>query len=416
MGKTKKLNNSEPLLNGYKFPVAGAIYQERFNSLEKKIKNILCFSHLRWDFVYQRPQHLLSRFGKESRVFFIEEPVFGNISRNHLRIKENDEDIIIAVPQVQQEISNEELNKFLIKSINELISEYNIQDYLSWYLTPMAIPFTVHLDPELIVYDCMDELSNFKGAHPDMLKNEAVLMRLADVVFTGGHSLYEFKKNKHPNIHPMPSSIDREHFSQLKEEPCDQRKIPGPIVGFFGVIDERLDIELLSGVAKKNPDVSFVMIGPVVKIDRNMLPQYPNIYYLGKKKYEDLPAYLSNWNVAILPFAKNESTRFISPTKTPEYLCAGKRVVSTSIRDVVKPYGEKGLVYIADSINDFSKALRKAIKKRNNGFWRKKVEKELSSNSWDITWMKMKKIILETLLVKKDLKEAGLQTLNAQVG
>lgn len=214
----------------------------------------------------------------------------------------------------------------------------------------------------------------------------------------------------------MPSSIDKAHFSAKKDEPEDQRRISNPKIGFFGVIDERLDIGLLDGIAEKNPHMNFIMIGPVVKIDVASLPQKKNIFYLGKKSYNELPAYLAHWDAAILPFAKNDSTRFISPTKTPEYLCARKRVISTSIRDVVRPYGEKKLVYIADTVSEFSKALKHAIKGKNNIFWKKKVEAELNSNSWDITWMKMKKILLETLKTNTEEKRLGEHSVNAQVG
>ena len=105
-----------------------------------------------------------------------------------------------------------------------------------------------------------------------------------------------------------------------------------------------MDFELLSGVARARPGWSFVMLGPVVKIDEESLPRAANIHYLGSKSYAELPRYASGWDVALLPFARNESTEFISPTKTPEYLAAGLPVVSTSIRDVVRPYQELGLV------------------------------------------------------------------------
>ena len=288
---------------------------------EPGIKNIICFSHLRWDFVFQRPQHLLTRWAKEMPVYYIEEPIFGNFEVNYLKARTYNENITIITPHIQEQSGESEIQQYLEDAIKKLIKWNNITDYLFWYITPMALPFSKNLNPKIVVYDCMDELSHFKGAHPDMIKNEASLLKLADVVFTGGQYLYEYKKDKHTNIYPFPSSIDQKHFESGLQgsDPEDQANIPHPRAGFFGVIDERLDIELLDGLAQKMPHINFVMIGPVVKIDPAMLPRHSNIFYLGQKNYSELPAYLGNWDIALLPFAKNDSTRFISPTKTPEY-------------------------------------------------------------------------------------------------
>jgi glycosyltransferase involved in cell wall biosynthesis len=233
-----------------------------------------------------------------------------------------------------------------------------------------------------------------------MLINEYKLFNMADVVFTGGHYLYEFKKDRHHNMHPFPSSIDRVHFEsgEGSEDPDDQARIPSPRVGFFGVIDERFDVVLLDELAEKMPDFQFIIIGPVVKIDPAILPRHRNIHYLGQKSYRELPQYLAHWDVAILPFARNASTRFISPTKTPEYLCAGKPVVSTSIHDVVHPYGVNGIVEIADNADDFSKAIIKVLDYKNNAGWLAKVQDQLNGSSWDLTFTKMKDLIYKELM------------------
>jgi UDP-galactopyranose mutase len=383
---------------------------KRFNQTlvpEPGIKNIICFSHLRWDFVFQRPQHLLTRWAKEIPVYYIEEPIFGDFVVNYLKANTSSENITIITPHIQEHSGEGEIQQYLEDAVKKLLKWNNITDYLSWYITPMALPFSKNLNPKMIVYDCMDELSHFKGAHPDMIKNEAALLKVADVVFTGGQYLYEYKKDKHNNIYPFPSSIDQKHFESGLEcsDPTDQASIPHPRVGFFGVIDERLNIELLDGIAKQMPDVQFIMIGPVVKIDPAILPKHSNIHYLGQKTYSELPAYLGNWDVAFLPFAKNDSTRFISPTKTPEYLCCGKPVVSTSIRDVVVPYGEMGLVLISDTVNEFTLAIKKAMFLINDSNWKKKVKQVLKSNSWDLTWSGMKKIIMNTLEAKQPIRK-----------
>lgn len=373
----------------------------------KKITDIICFSHLRWNFVFQRPQHLLSRWAKELSVYYVEEPVFGDFDVNYLKTTTSVENVIILTPHVRKGLTQGEVNEYLELTIDRFIKWNKIKDYLLWYITPMALPFSRNLKPKMIVYDCMDELSNFNGASPDIVVNEASLLSMTDVVFTGGHHLYEFKKSKHHNIHPFPSSIDQKHFESGlgSSDPEDQAEIPSPRVGFFGVLDERMDISLLDGVAKKMADTHFIMIGPVVKIDPSSLPKAPNIHYLGQKDYKDLPKYLANWDVAILPFAKNESTRFISPTKTPEYLCARKPVVSTSIRDVAIPYGQLGLVHIADTVDEFVAAINQAFLQKDDKNWQRKVAEVLKINSWDITWRRMKKIIMDTLDKKELLRE-----------
>lgn len=369
------------------------------------VKDLICFSHLRWNFVFQRPQHLLTRWANEMKITFIEEPIFGNFSQNELRpsVSKDSSNITILAPHITEGTPEAEINAYLEKSIREYLGQNNIDDYILWYITPMAIPFSNNLTPRMVVYDCMDELSCFKGANPDLSKNEALLMKNADVLFTGGYNLYEYKKNMHTNIHPLPSSIDQKHFESGAGsiEPPDQVNIPHPRVGFFGVIDERLDIELLDGLAIEMPLTQFILVGPVVKIDPSTLPVHKNIHYLGQKSYQQLPSYLAHWEIAFLPFAKNDSTRFISPTKTPEYLCARKPVVSTSIHDVVNPYGTMGLVYIADNVSEFSAAIRKALQQVDDKQWLKKVQEFLGSNSWDLTWLRMKKIIMDTLVKKE---------------
>ena len=232
---------------------------------------------------------------------------------------------------------------------------------ITWYYTPMMLPFSRHIEANVTVFDAMDELSKFKFAPVKLLELEQELIDRADIVFTGGSSLYEAKKDRHPSVHCFPSSVDRAHFCKARArqfDPADQEDLPRPRLGFYGVIDERFDIELLDKVAEMRPDWSFVMVGPVVKISEDELPKRPNICYLGGKTYDQLPAYLSGWDVALMPFAMNESTQFISPTKTPEYLAGGKPVVSTPIKDVVRHYGQLEGVKIASTPEEIRRRLR----------------------------------------------------------
>jgi glycosyltransferase involved in cell wall biosynthesis len=361
--------------------------------------DLVCFSHLRWGFVFQRPNHLLTRFSKHQRVFFIEEPIFHD-NDDKLHIENFNENLYVVTPYIKHGLKEKEVQNRQRKFLNSLLGNMQINRYFSWYYTPMALPFTEHLTPELVIYDCMDELSAFKFAPAELTIREKELFKKADIVFTGGHSIYESKKNHHHNIFPFPSSIDKHHFAiarTTKKDPEDQATIPHPRFGFFGVVDERFDIELLDNVAKAKPNWHFVILGPVVKIDPASLPRYSNIHYLGGKRYEELPTYISGWDIATIPFAMNESTRFISPTKTPEYLAAGKPVISTPIKDVVSPYGENELVHIVSNAEEFIKAAEKELKKKRNSKWLKKVDEFLAFNSWDRTWSQMVRNIEDTL-------------------
>jgi UDP-galactopyranose mutase len=258
----------------------------------------------------------------------------------------------------------------------------------------------------------MDELSAFKFAPAKLQENEEQLFEKADLVFTGGHSLYEAKKHRHRHIYAFPSSIDKEHFQKARSistDPQDQVAISHPRIGFYGVIDERMDLDLIEKVASAQPEWQFVLIGPVVKIDSAVLPKRKNIHYLGNKSYLELPSYLSGWDISMIPFALNESTRFISPTKTPEYLSAGKPVISSSIQDVVRPYGDKKLVNIADTPEDFIKAVKKELAITNRKKWLSEVDAFLEENSWDITWNKMMELISKKLADKaQDKKKFNL--------
>ncbi len=376
------------------------------------LKNIdlVCFSHLRWGFVFQRPNHLLSRFSRHQRVFFIEEPIFHDFN-HELKIENYNENLFVVTPHLKHGLSEEEIHHGLRNLIAQLFSEKNISRFISWYYTPMALPFTDHLAPEMVVYDCMDELSAFKFAPPQLTLLEKDLFKKTDLVFTGGNSIYEFKKHQHHNIHPFPSSIDKNHFGKARTftaDPADQAHIPHPRFGFFGVVDERFDIEMIDAVAKARPEWHFVVLGPVVKIDPATLPNYENVHYLGGKKYEELPSYLAGWDVALVPFAMNESTRFISPTKTPEYLASGKPVISTPITDVVHPYGENKLVHIARNATEFIKAAETELGKKRKSAWLNKVEDFLAFNSWDRTWGQMVRLMESTLnnsTLKTNLEE-----------
>lgn len=352
--------------------------------------DLICLSHLRWQFVFQRPQHLMSRCARSRRVFFVEEPIFDEGTAPRLDITRHD-GVHVAVPYLPAGLSADAISGAQRMLLDQLMADEQVARYVLWYYTPHALTFSAHLSPAAVVYDCMDELSAFHGAAPELPRLERALLRRADVVFTGGQSLYEAKKHLHHNIHAMPSSVDVPHFAAARTglpDPADQRDVPQPRLGFFGVLDERLDVALLAAVADARPAWQLVMVGPVVKIDPALLPRRANIHYLGPKSYADLPAYVGGWDAALLLFARNAATRFISPTKTPEYLAAGKPVVSTSIRDVVTPYGDLGLARIADDSAAFVTACEAALAEAP-GPRQARADVFLQNLSWDRTWQRI---------------------------
>lgn len=361
--------------------------------------NMLCFSHLRWDFVFQRPQHLMSRFAKDMAVVFWEEPVVIAAGQPaHLELRQADDfpAVRIAVPHLPGGLSMVQAEAALAQ-LCETFAAGLKGPLIAWYYTPMMLPFSRGLDADVVVYDAMDELSKFRFAPDILLGLERELIASADLVFTGGSSLYEAKKDRHDSVHLFPSSVDRDHFGKARTrlaDPADQAAITQPRFGFFGVIDERFDIELLDRVAGMRPDWSFIMVGPVVKIAPEDLPQRANIHYLGAKTYAQLPAYLAGWDVALMPFAMNPSTEFISPTKTPEYLAGGKPVVSTPVKDVVRHYGQLEGVQIADDAEAFVAACEQALKlAADPARWLAEADLLLSATSWQTTQARMAGLI-----------------------
>lgn len=358
---------------------------------------LLCLSHLRWGFVYQRPQHVMSRLARDYDVLFFEEPIFEGRQSAHLETYAVAEGVTVLVPRLPEGLDEAQVIATQRELLDAWLAEHWPSELMLWYLTPMSQAFTDHLEANVVIFDCMDELSAFKFAPPALVEMERRLMAKADVVFTGGYSLWEAKREHHDNVHAMPSSVDITHFAAARQpipDPADQADIAHPRLGFFGVIDERFDIELVRELATQRPDWNIVLIGPVVKIDPQTLPRLANIHYLGARQYEELPAYLAGWDVALMPFALNESTRFISPTKTPEYLAGGCPVVSTPIRDVINGYGESGVVAIADSPQGFIDAIQAALDLRTQpGVVAQYADKALDGMSWDKTCAQMKEQI-----------------------
>ncbi len=387
-------------------------YQERSKSLLEDVfgnsrealadHDIIVFSHLRWEFVTQRPQHIVNRLAQGRKVLFIEEPIaYTDEDRGTARTVQVGKSVTVVQPHISHE--------HMIAELEKIVAEYSeklaIKNPILWFYSPMFSDIIPSIkNHRLVVYDCMDELSAFKGASPELKFKERMLVSYADVVFTGGKSLFESKKTLKENVFCFPSSVDRQHFASAKtgltRVPKDIANLPGPVVGFYGVVDERLDLDLLAETARLRPDVSFVVIGPVVKISESDLPQAANLHYLGGKKYEELPGYLKVFDIAMMPFAMNDATKFISPTKTLEFMAAGKPIISTPIYDVVRDYSN--VVSIVKNAQDFSDAITNVQNESASNIRQREKETEtiLHKTSWDTTVQQMKKLMSEALVNK----------------
>lgn len=353
------------------------------SSMKLPMYDMIVFCHLRWDFVYQRPQHLISRLSTQYKILVVEEPV--GKSENNAEIIEISASLHILKPQIDDMDKMGSYLKSMLKDSKYLVG---------WFYSAAFVSVLNTFDFETVVYDCMDELTLFKGASPELLAQENNLLSAADIVFTGGKSLFEAKKEKHHNVFCFPSSVDVPHFSNAKIDeilkPADLMTIKSPIVGYYGVIDERIDLDLIQETALRTPEISFVMIGPICKIEEKDLPRAENIHYLGMKSYAELPQYLYFFDIAMMPFALNDSTKFISPTKTLEYMAAMKPIISTKIKDVVRDYST--CVSLIENADDFCKAIAQPTTN-----FQPQYEQILENTSWDRTAKKMSTIINKVL-------------------
>ncbi|HEV8177435.1 MAG TPA: glycosyltransferase family 1 protein [Gemmatimonadales bacterium] len=362
---------------------------------------IVTFSHLRWNFVYQRPQHLLSRLAARHPVVFVEEPELDLNGPPRWERSSPHPNVIVYRPRTPVRAPGFHADQLPVLGplISELTAELGATKVLAWLYTPMALPLIEALGPDAVVYDCMDELSLFLGAPPELLSHESALLERADLMFTGGPSLYRAKQSRHPNVHCFSSSVDAAHFrlTGVTGEPVgeaeDQAELPRPRLGFYGVIDERLDLEIVERLADVHSDWQIVLVGPVVKIDPARLPRRPNIHYFGQRTYDELPRYLAGWDVCLLPFARNDATRFISPTKTLEYMAAELPIVSTPITDVAEPYGD--IVYLGGTPDEFLVACEVALDSSSaERAWRAaQMRKVLAGTSWEVTVAAMDKLL-----------------------
>ena len=358
--------------------------------------DLICFSHLRWDFVFQRPQHLMQRFAAALRVFYIEEPIDVDYE-SILQVRPTGYGVTVVTPKLAKTLRPDRRMQVQCQLLASFFAAEKVHGAIAWFYTPMSLPLLDSIPRvDLVMYDCMDELSLFKDAPSELTQRENDLFKIADLVFTGGKQLYEAKRTSHSSVHCFPSGVDFCHFSKARsksDDPHDQCQIPFPRLGFAGVIDERMDLELVAEVAALRPDWHIVMLGPIAKIDPRSLPQLANIHWLGKKDYADLPAYFGHWDLAIMPFAINDATKFISPTKTPEFLAAGLHVISTPLRDVLNPYSTLGFASIGCDAIAFVQKAQAAMETEISANRQRQIDAFLSTQSWDTTWERMASLI-----------------------
>jgi glycosyltransferase involved in cell wall biosynthesis len=353
------------------------------------METLIAFSHLRWNFVFQRPQHLHTRLAAHYRVLFVEEPVYDPDRCYVQRLTPHPGiEVLRAHTPVKAPGFHDAQMPYLQRLFAGHFASHDFCDHgVAWFHTPMALPLLRHLRPSVVAYDCMDDLASFKAAPPALRERERTLMRLADVVFTGGLSLYRARRGKHANLHCFPSSVDAAHFAAAKRGKMHEglAAIPGPRLGYIGVIDERVDLRLTAEIADARPDWHLVLVGPVAKIDEAAIPMRPNIHRLPLQQYQDLPSILAGFDVALMPFAINEATRSISPTKTLEYMAAGRPVVSTPVRDVVDSYA--GTVEIASGADAFVAACDQVLgeNEAQRGRRATAMSAAVAATSWDST-------------------------------
>lgn len=332
---------------------------------------IVVHSHLGWDWVWQRPQQFLSRLSTTHRVLFVEGPVPCDVEAATVKLREVSDYPNIVVVQMQMPAARwndgawvDRERRRLVKSVLAGPIGRDFQNPVQWFYDPMAVTaFAGHLDECAIVYDCMDQLSQFKDAPPELVRRERELLAVADVVFAGGPKMWVDKREYNSNCFSYGCGVDVAHFGKARLEatasPNDVRQLSGPVLGFFGVVDERIDYELLAKLADHNPHWNVVIVGPTAKVDPATFPQRSNLHWLGGRDYSQLPAYAKAFDVCLMPFAINEATEFINPTKALEYMATATPVVSTAIEDVILQYSD--VVRVAHTHKDFIGACNREV-------------------------------------------------------
>ncbi len=377
--------------------------------MQNQSLTLLCVSHLRWNHVWQRPQQLMSRFATSCRVIYVDLPeITADAERPYLAPQPRVAGVDVVRPIFPKALldtpghSYKELWRGLLPEVLAMAGSNTIMwvfSPLADYLVEAAKPHTV-----LAVYDCMDDLASFKDGTAEMRDREARLLAQADLVFTGGRSMYESRKNRHPRVHCFPSGVDIDHYRAVNDPatllPDAVASVAQPRLGYFGVLDERIDWLLIAEIAERRPDWQWILVGPTAKVEESDLPTAPNIHYLDQQQYRDLPAFLKSFDIATMPFALNDATRYISPTKTLEYLAGGKPVISTSVPDVVAEYSN--IVEIVDGPDAWIAAIERILSAPPEWLVERlqRAKERLDQSTWDSIAERMWGLMSERLTAR----------------
>ena len=399
--------------------------RDRWTDLSTADFPLIVHSHLRWDFVWQRPQQLLSRMAASRPVLFVEEPILlDDVRAERLEITQPSPNVYRAVPRLPAYL-RDDYDRALV-TIRALVQDAVAKGgplaglfsgAVQWFYTPMPAPAMLGAFNERgVVYDCMDELAQFRFAPPELLERERLLLENADVVFTGGHKLYRSKSRFHDNVHFFGCGVDAPHFATARaastEVAADVASLPGPVFGYYGVIDERLDYDLIARLAEANPGASIAMVGPVVKVDPDALPKGANVHWLGQRDYKQLPAYVKGFDVCLMPFALNEATEYINPTKTLEYMAAGKPIVSTAVADVVHNFTP--VVRVARDAEEFVLAAAELAAAPDPAMIARGIEQARRA-SWESIVLQMQELIRDAVTAPDAAIAAAEATVLADV-
>ena len=373
---------------------------------------LIVHSHLRWDWVWQRPQQFLSRLSEKHRVLFIEAPYPSEPARvARAPLREVSDYPNILVLQMEMPAARwcdgawvDKERRRLVQSLLAGPLGRNFDSPVQWFYDPMAVTaFGGHLNERAIVYDCMDELSLFRGSPAEMVRRDRELLAVADVVFAGGPKICAAKRELNANCFSFGCGVDAKHFGRARDPklplPADVRDLPHPIYGYIGVVDERIDYDLLAALADAT-NGSVVMVGPSTKVDPATFPRRANLHWLGGRDYVDLPAYAKSFAVCLMPFALNKATQFINPTKALEYMGTGKPIISTGVEDVVTQFSD--VVLIAQSQADF------IAKAAHYSAWPDQTRigrgfELVKRNSWESIVQQLEKHVADVLRSKRAL-------------
>ncbi|MBI2513558.1 MAG: glycosyltransferase [Opitutae bacterium] len=375
---------------------------------------IVAFCHLPWDGVWQRPQQLLSRLAARHPVLFVEcycADVEQATLRSHGAPGHPNVTVLqMLLPQARWadgDFIDAERRRLLQTFRRGDLGKFN--DPVLWFNDPMAvIAFAGHCGERAIVYDCMDELAQFAGAPPQLRDRERELLLKADVVFCGGRKMRDKRKPYNAHCYFYGTGVDSEHFGQARSESLAVdpavAALPGKVLGYFGVIDERIDYELLARLADALSRCSIALVGPTAKVDAAALPQRKNLHWLGRRDYADLPAITKGFSVCLMPFARNAATEFINPTKALEYMATGRPIVATAIDEVRTNFGN--VCRIARSVGEFIAFCSDELERPS----RLRVRRGLqlaAQNTWEAITAEM-----DALLVAACARRAGVKTLS----